>query len=492
MWNEILEMLNADEFNETYTENGARAYARTGSALLDWSFKVPQMRGWNAKKVNELFIKAYYEDKDLALKFLFFLRDVRGGLGERSSFRKIISENPNKIEHLIPLIGEYGRYDDLLCLLDTPIKDSVIRWIHQVLKFECQCIRNNQPISLLAKWLPSINTSSEKTRCYARCLQAGMGLTEREYRKMLTRMREYLKVTEHIISRNKWSDVDYSAVATYANLKYNAAFLKHDEARRKSYLEALSRGEAKINASTAFPHDIVYKGRTKGFTKDIEAMWKALPQIAVEDTIVVADGSGSMWTSIPNSNVEALDVARALAFYFAEKLQGEFYNRYISFGAEPHLVDLRNAPTLEEKNLIASHYDDISNTNIEKVFKLILATAVKGNMKQSELPKNILIISDMEFDYGTDNTDKKMFDNIAAQYEARGYKLPRIIFWNVNSRTGAIPMLENENGVVLVSGYSVQTANMILNGETDPYQALVKTLMSERYAEIGARPELND
>lgn len=233
--------------------------------------------------------------------------------------------------------------------------------------------------------------------------------------------------------------------------------------------------------------------------ENLEAAWRNLPDTVQGNgnTIVVADGSGSMFARVGNTNVSALNVAESLAIYFAEHMSGEFKNKYITFSMNPQLVDFSSANTLADKLKIANRYNEAANTNIEAVFDLILGTALANHMSQEDLPKNILIVSDMEFDscvsYGSPQKSywnsyvkptQTDFQTIADKYRQYGYKLPRLVFWNVCSRTGTIPVKENELGVALVSGFSQNVANMVLNGELDPYQNLVNTLMSERYSPI--------
>ena len=360
----------------------------------------------------------------------------------------------------------------------------------------------NNSISLLAKWMCSENASSEKTRKYAKILREGLGLSSREYRKMLSEMRKYLDVVETKMSAKNWSEIKYEAVPSRANLIYNNAFLRNDEERRRDYLSKLEKGETKINASVLYPHDIVHKYSKGGWgrgikTKDatIEALWKVLPDTVngCGNTIVVADGSGSMTTTIGgNTGVTALEVANALAIYFAEHSSGEFKDKYITFSERPQLVDFSKVKSLHDKLQIALAHDEVTNTNIEKVFDLILTTAINNNMNQEDMPKNILIISDMEFDSATsvysrssyNRPSKRLFDVIAQKYAAHGYKIPRLVFWNVNSRTGTIPVKENDMGVALVSGFSVNIVKMVMSGKTDPFECLLETLNSERYAPV--------
>ena len=496
-----------DEFNVSISENGAIGYRSSGKELLDLNFAVASLRGASEQEIIDKFTKAFFEDKILAMKWLFFARDVRGGLGERRLFRVIlkslIENNPEMVIPVINLIPEYGRYDDLWCLLDNQESAKVVYSIvDEQLIEDLNNMKGNKPISLLAKWMPSINASSAQTKKYAKQFCKVFGLTEREYRQILSRLRKYLDVVETKMSAKNWSEIKYEAVPSKANLIYSNAFLKNDEERRKEYLEKLKKGETKINASTLYPHDIVHKYSGGCYclgNKDatIEALWKALPDTVqgCGNTIVVADGSYSMIDYIGgNTTVTALDVANALAIYFAEHSSGEFKDKYITFSERPQLVDFSKADSLHDKLQIALTYDECANTNIEKVFDLILTTAIKHNMRQEDMPKNVLIISDMEFDscatsgdsnmWRRNRPNQRLFEIIAQRYADAGYQLPRLVFWNVNSRTDTIPVKENELGVALVSGFSVNIVKMVMSNKLDPYECLLETLNSERYAPI--------
>lgn len=301
------------------------------------------------------------------------------------------------------------------------------------------------------------------------------------------------------MSNREWSNIDYSAVPSKANLIYNNAFLRNDEARRREYLSKLEKGEAKINSTVLFPHDIVHKYMTVGgwFSQTLkekdtalEEMWKALPDYVQGkgNTICVADGSGSMTSKIGNTTVSALNVANALAIYFAERCSGQFKDKYITFSNRPQLVDLSSGNSLHDRIGIALTHNEVADTNIEAVFDLILQTAINANMKQDELPTNILILSDMEFNMATRSysrsLNEKLFATIAKRFAEHGYKLPRLVFWNILSRTGTIPVKENELGVALVSGFSPAVVNMVLSNSTDPFECLLEQLNSERYKAV--------
>lgn len=496
------ELLNG-EANRSRTENGALGYRTTGKNLLDLNFQTSSLRKKQPDEIVGKYVDAFLDNKLYALKWLFYLRDAREGLGERRSFRIIMNHlaktEPNIAKALVTLIPEYGRYDDLMCLFGTECEVFALAVIKEQLNKDLEDMKANKPISLLGKWLPSCNASSKETREKGFLISKYLGLNEKGYRKVLSELRKYLKVVERQMSAKEWDKINYEAVPSRANLNYNGAFLRNDEERRRAYLESLKKGEAKINASVLFPHDIVNKYRVSRYSysldvgkKDdtLEALWKALPDLVEENpsTMVIRDGSGSMHCTVdPNSSVTAMDVSTALAIYFAERSSGEFKDKYITFGSRPKVVDLTGMNSLRDKLIRSYKEADCSNTNIEATFNLILNVAIKGKMKQEDMPQNILIVSDMEFDWATyGRTDQTLFNKIAEKFAAHGYKMPRLVFWNVNSRTGTIPVKENELGVALVSGFSVNVVKMVLSGELDPYKCLTEQLDSERYAPVEA------
>ena len=438
-----------EDFNESHTENGAVGYRTSGKALLDINFAVSSLRNEAPANIRARFAKAYYEDKLLAIKWLFYAGDVRGGLGERRLFRigmeYLIQEEPAVALKLLKLIPEYTRWDNLVVLLDTALHNEVVAIIKEQLDSDMSNYGRKQPISLCAKWMPSANASSAETRRYAKLLIGQLGITERQYRKMLSALRSYTNVVEVKMSNREWSAIEYAAVPSRANLIYNKAFLRNDEERRREYLSKLEKGETKINAGVLFPHDIVhrYASLQKNDTA-LEAMWKALPDYVKENgnTICVADGSGSMsWSGLGGTSVTALNVANALAIYFAERSSGQFKDKYITFSEHPQLVDFSHCTSLRDKIRLALSHNECANTNVEAVFDLILQTAINANMKQKDMPANILILSDMEFDacavssrrsgYSNARVDQKLFSVIARRYAEHGYKLPRLVFWNI-------------------------------------------------------------
>lgn len=495
--------------NVSYTENGAKGYRTTGKALLDLNFQVSALRNQSESDIYQKFMKAFYENPLIAWKWLFYVRDVRGGLGERRTFRAIIHKlaesRQQEMALLIPYVAEYGRYDDLWCLLGTSLQPIVIKLINAQLTVDIEAYQQNKSISLLAKWLPSRNASSRDTKNKADIIIKELGVTEETYRKTLSKLRARLNVVEVLMSANKWSVIDYNAVPSKANLKYNSAFLRNDEERRRAYLASLEKGDpkTKINAGTLFPHEIVHKYKDgsgwshvlKKYDETLEQLWKNLPDYVMgsENIMVVADGSGSMTSRVDTSSgVTALEVANALAVYFAERSSGVYKDKYITFSMTPKYVSFEKAKSLREKVEIAMQHSEVADTNIEAVFDLILQTAKKNKLKQNQIPQTVLILSDMQFNscvrssrdrYGS--VSKTLFDEIAGRYRKAGYKLPRLVFWNLMGRSNAtIPVVQNDMGVALVSGFSPAICKMVLSNKTDPYEALLEQLDTERYQPI--------
>ena len=500
--------------NLTLTENGAVTHSTSGSALLDINFSVSSLRGADIKTITTKFRKAFEENPVYAVRWLFFSRDIRGdGLGERNLFRVIYTDLAKNGMHefvkaTIPYVAEMGRWDDLWCLLDVKahgVNIAVLECVKAQLKNDIENYHAKKNISLLSKWIPSSNTSSKETRRLAGIIRTYLKWNYKEYQQTLSNLRAYLNIVERDMSSNNWQSIDYEAVPSKANLLYNKAFLRHDEKRRRNYLEALTKGEAKINASTTFPHDIVHKyvvdgvwGRLKvADNRDpaIEAMWKSQKDYGISDTLVVADGSGSMTDTISGTTVTALEVANALAIYCSERNSGEFKNKYITFSEKPQFVNFEENWSLREKLAEAFQHNEVANTNIEKTFDLILETAIRNNMSQDEMVKNVLVISDMQFDSATylynctGRLSRTLFQTIEKRFNEAGYQMPRLVFWNVmnkrNNGKDTLPVSMNENfPCALVSGYSASILKMVMSGEIDPYNVLIEALMNERYDKI--------
>ena len=468
----------ANEQNKTTTENGAAAYKSTCNNVLDFFYHAPAKRG-QVEELNALFFKALSDNDKLATKALFYIRDIRGGQGERETFRlglrMLKKERPNIFKAIVPVVAEYGRWDDILEFVDdTTVQELVEKQLQQ----DGLDMLNEKSISLLAKWMPSINTSSKKTVALARKWTKVMDISEKTYRQLLSNYREYLRIVEQKISKNEWDQVDYATVPSKANVQYKNAFLKHDNQRYSQFIEKAVKGEVKINSGTLYPYDITHKYANMGeVDPTLEALWNQLPNYASSDrnALVVADVSGSMYG-------QPLEVCLSLAIYIAERNKGIFNNKFLTFSERPELQSLVGS-TLREKmtNLCRAHWE--MNTNVQAVFELILDTAVKNSCKQEELPEAIFIVSDMQFDCCVEGATN--FEIAKQNFDLAGYIMPKIIFWNVNSRGSINPVTQNEEGVYLVSGCSPSIFEKAINASaTTAEEMMLEVLNGERYNKL--------
>ena len=482
-----------NNLRKTLTENGAVAYATTGKEMLDFNFKLAGYRKASEEEIQRDFGRVYYEDPILAMRFIFWVRDIRGGAGERRTFRacfKWLAEHkPEVVKAMIPLVAEYGRFDDILPLLDTSLRKDVSAYYKKQLKEDNKRRKLNQPISLAAKWIPSLHTSSDESRRYAKMLCEDFGWDEQKYRKRLAKLRKYLDIVERKMSAKEWGEIDYNTVPSKANLIYNSAFLRNDEERRRKYLGDLQKGVAKINAGVLQPHEIVtnytedgwWSSSVKYYDETLEQLWKNLPDMTVSNTLVVRDGSGSMCSGI-SGRTTCLDVTTALTLYMADHNTGPWKGKFITFSSNPEIIDVSAQKTLHDKLDMVSHYGDCSNTDIYKTMKLILKTAVNNHMTQEDMPEMIVICSDMQFDGRMFNLNKTLFEDIIDEFEAAGFKMPKICFWNINDRNErSIPLQQNDLGLILCSGFSVQIMKMFMSNKLDPYEILLETINSPRY-----------
>lgn len=461
--------------NYTFTENGAVALKSTGNAMLDAFGTLGAMKDSSVQDILRTFDRAFAEDPAMAMKLLFYIRDIRGGQGMRRVFRVIISHlaltHPGLVVANLENILFFGRGDDYLCLLDTPVKDEVIKYIHTVIKDDLQLIEYGHPCSLLGKWLPSENASSLETKRYAKELIKGMGMTPRKYRTTLSLLRKNIGIVESYMSQNEWDKIAFSKVPSRAAMIYSDAFQKHCLDEYIEYLKEVAAGNAKINAGALFPVDIVHKVFSLPYTtaalKDmylLEGMWKALPNYfeGLDETgICVVDTSGSMYST-------PMEVALSLGIYCADKCKGPFKDHFFTFSSKPTLQEIVGDTIVDKvKNMQRSDWG--MDTNLEAVFELILDTAVKNHLKQEEIPAKLYIISDMQFNscvrVGGDRMSGTFMDEMERRFAEQGYTLPAIVYWNVRaSQCGMFQQKFGDHNCCMVSGYSPSLFKAVIEG----------------------------
>lgn len=484
--------------NLTFTENGAVTNGTTGSDCLDLFSGIGAFRYKSDGEIIKSFIKAFTENPDMAMKILFFGRDVREGLGERKVFRTIISwlgnNEPKSIIKNIEYIAEYGRYDDLLSLLDTKCEKEVISFLKVQFDKDIDAMNSGKAVSLLGKWLPSVNASNKETVKTGKRIAKAFNLTDEKYRKSLSALRAKIKIIENNL-REKDYTFDYKKQPSRALFKYRMAFMNNDNERYSEFLANVSNGKAKLNTNNIYPYELIEPYLSTSFLHNeqitfteaeketLNVTWTSFPDFCNdEDTLAVIDTSGSMYCC---SKPTPASVALSLGLYFAEHNKGKFKNHFIEFSNKPQLIEIKGE-TFADRLRYISQFNEIANTNIEAVFNLILDTAVKGNYSQEDLPKKLILISDMEFDYCVENANETNFNNAKKNFEEKGYKLPNIIFWNVASRNSNQPVTKNEQGVALVSGVTPRLFSMVASGELSPYKFMIETISNKRYAKIVA------
>ena len=476
--------------NQTYTENGAVTPETTLSDNLDLFATIGALRQASEDEIALRFSRAFAEDPRLAMKNLFYARDVRGGLGERRVFRAILrwlAENaPDALRTNAPLISEYGRWDDLLALLGTRAEDVALEAIRSQFTADMQALAHDGAVSLLAKWLPSPNASSAAAVADAKRVARALGLREVDYRKALTALRARIRILENHLRQRDYT-FDYARQPSRAMLKYRKAFNRNDGARYQAFLRDVSEGRAKLHTGTLAPYDIIAPVLRRmpdtAERRALDVTWNAQPDYTNgENALVVVDGSGSMyWASEPP--VPAA-VALSLGIYFAERNTGAFHNHFITFSRKPRLVEVKGSD-IAEKVRYAMTFNEVANTNLQAVFDLILRVAVALRLPQKELPDKLYIISDMEFDMAVQDASLSNFEAAKRAYATHGYRLPEVVFWNVNSRNRQQPVTMNEQGVALVSGASARTFEMLAGGILSPMAFMLSVLESERYAAVG-------
>ena len=504
-------LTNATNF--TYTENGAVTHMTTKSSLLDMFAMGAAMRSRSDADIILMFRNAFAENPVYALKCLFYIRDIRGGQGERRFFRicmkDLAKNNTEAAKRNLQHIPTFGRWDDLYVFVDTPLENDAFTFMKEQLALDVEC----KTPSLLAKWLKSENTSSKESRILGNKTRVAFGMNHKQYRKTLAVLRERINVLERLMSENRWDEIEFDKIPSRAGLIYKNAFARHDLERAKSekpvqtYAEFAKDETKTVNAKTLYPYECVAEAlklfRTGSYwsMRDLPPMddtnrlmvnkyWDNLAdyfQGATFNGIAVVDTSGSM---VSNDAAAPINVAISLGLYCAEKAKGPFAGHYVSFASRPQLIETAGVDFCDKVRRIYKT-NIVDNTNIEATFDLLLNTALQNRCKQEDLPQNVIVISDMEFDsargyysYSRSRRDDTatLMEKIKTKWEANGYQMPVLTFWNVQARQDNIPM-RVQDGINFVSGFSPSLFQQIMSGKT-AMNLMYEVLDSERYSAI--------
>lgn len=492
--------------NYTLTENGAVTHRSSMSGLLDLFGMGAAYRTRSDSDCIVLFQDAFKENPVYALKCLFYLRDVRGGQGERRFFRvvtKWLADHETvAMRRNLQYVPEFGRWDDLYVFVDTKLEKEAFNFMKKQLALDVEC----KTPSLLAKWLKSENTSSKESRILADRTRQAFGMTHKQYRKTLSLLRERINIVERLMSAGKWDEIEFDKIPSRAGLIYRNAFARHDIERMKSekqvrtYEDFMRDEKTTVNAKALYPYEVVSQAYNLTSTRSwwsapssiddvdpvqrnaINKYWDNLKDYfngCSLDALCMIDTSGSMWG---NEASAPINVAISIGLYAAERARGPFAGHYISFSSRPQLIETKGVDFVDKVYRIYKT-NLCENTNIEAAFDMLLDTACRTNCSQEDLPKSIIIVSDMEFDsqrgcYGRSNNT--LMENIAHKWAMTGYKMPNLVYWNVQARQNNVPM-QVKNGVTLVSGMSPVIFEQIMKGKTG-YDLMMDKLNEERYA----------
>lgn len=481
------------ESNDTNaaTDNGMATYSTSMNHNVDLFFAVGSSRG---KDITGLFKLALLENHDVAIRILFWARDIRGGAGERQTFRNLLlfleqnsqlyhdilipsqvsdpdhrarleSEKENDLlSKLIPVIPEYGRWDDLLIFKTERYQNLAFAVIEAALALGD---------GLCAKWMP-------RKGPVAVALRKHLNLSPKQYRKKLVNL---TKVVETQMCAKDWDDIEFDKLPSIAGARYQKTFNKHCEESYAAFREALKTGEVTVNASTLYPYDVIRSVR-EGVSDVAQAQWDALPNYLGENFILpMVDLSGSMEIPISDSgSISVMDIAISLGLYLADKQSGPFKNEILTFSSKPKFVTV-DEPLLKDKIVQLTNWDNVGySTNIEAAFELLLSNAKEKRIHPNDMPKFLLVLSDMEFDQANSGGNPKAFDILRKEYAKNNYDLPTVVFWNLNAREGNVPVRYDQEGVALISGFSPSIMKTVLSADSIyPEGIMLDTIMNERY-----------
>lgn len=474
--------------NVTYTENGAVSLRSTLDAVYDLFALGAAFRQRSEEDIIILFKRAYREDPELAMKCLFYIRDVREGQGERRFFRVCMnwlakSDNREAAKRNLRYVSEFGRWDDLYCFVDTPLQNDALEIMRQQIALDMSC----KTPSLLAKWLKSINTSSAESRRLANITREYFGMTHKQYRRTLSILRERINVLERLMSAGEWEKIEFDKIPSRAGLIYRNAFARRDILRER-YEKFIMDKNTKVNAKVLYPYECV-ESALKCRKHDsleraaINKYWDNLRDYfngAAFNGMALVDVSGSMTTQ--HNSIAPINIAIALGLYCAEKCSGPYKGHFITFESNPHFIEVEGEDFVEKvKNMYNAPWG--GSTNIEKAFDLMLQVAIRNNLSQEDIPKNLIIISDMQIDACVkdfDNNHITSMSTIRKKWKECGYEMPKLVYWNVNARQNTI-LDDAKSNITYVSGSSPVIYEMIMQGKNG-IQMMYEKLNSERYS----------
>lgn len=521
--NKLLKSIENQGYNaRVRTREGATAHASIRTGKLDAEGVLPfftlaaGMRG-DVEQAWSLFQEAWESHQLVAIRALFYLRYFRRdgvtGNGEREMFRQIFARfatrNDDVAASLVRHIPDFGRWDDVLGLLAVEYKysapktrEAVVSLITAQMRDDIRAYRSGKAVSLMAKWLPSENASSEESTNQARFLARRLGMRHEEYRNTLTKLREEIGIIETMITNGDFGKIDYTRVPAQAHRIHSKLFMQKDTARYQAYLDSVTKGTKKIHTTGLQAHQVTMAAMTTATVRSADVMWQdMLNQFQTElDVLVALDTSASMERGsfygnrggVKNQSPQ--EIATSLAAFFSEVNTGAFHRWIINFQTNAKMFKVRGETLQDRIRNLKGMNSDHGATNIHKMYELLLSHARSVNASEEDMPDVIMILSDMQFSggsvYGWNGTPETVLENMRRQYVKAGYQMPVVIYWNVNALPDSSPIKADDQGVLMVNGFSQDVLRHILRMSKDdlrqftPVGMMLSALTSEPYSAI--------
>ncbi len=470
--NKLVKAIKNSE-NKTVTANGDKAFKSTLNAVLDFFYFSGAARQIPDQKVIDYWSAAFNEDNDLAIRALLYLRDIREGLGERKVSRTILTDlaknTPDVAIKIIPKVTELGRWDDLLEMINgnKEVAYAVFNAIDEALNAD------DSRTGLCAKWMPRKGVVAARIRNF-------IGYNEREWRKLLVAK---TNVVETQMCAREWTDINYSAVPSIASGRYAKAFGRHDAEGYVAYLESVKTGKVnektgkveKINTEALYPYSVASMPRDTA-----QVAWDNLRDFVKDQSFIpMIDTSGSMTWTYVSPGLTPLDVAVPLGAYMAEKNKSAFKDYVLTFTTNPEWIKVDSSKHIHDRFNKIKSMNVGGSTDFDKAINDIVDKAIKNNVPQEDMPSFLIVFSDMQFNsYMGGKTAAK---RTKEKFKEAGYNVPTIVWWNLNSEYGNVPVKADSSGMILVSGFSPALMQNLLSGEVTPIKMMLNTLNKERY-----------
>lgn len=480
----------------TTTWNGAVSHASSGNARVDFFYGA--LRDVEKERFVNLLSASYAEDPLHTLKLVAYVRDCRGGKGERQISRWALewlaTHHSKELAHnLKHYIGEYGRFDDPAAVMGTPVEKDALELLRAQLVEDLKILEQNSgksSISLCAKWIPSEKKALDKKLKMNKKLSKHMGISPAKLRKVyLAPLREKLRILERSMCANKWDEIEFSkvpSVAMHIHGKPKHAFERHLEEKFRAWKGDLATGKVKVNAKALFPHQVVSQYMQRSEVDELlEAQWKVMVEDAstmgsMKKTLVLSDVSGSM-------SGRPMEVSIALGLLVSSLALDEYKDLVLTFESKPQFHHVVGANLFERVRCL-QRAPWGGSTDFAAAFRAVLSLAKKSSLAPDQMPERLIVVSDMQFNQADYNFETN-YQVLKREFEAAKYPVPHLVFWNVNGNVKDVPTFSGEAKVSLVSGFSTAILKSVLSGvEVTPLQTVLEVVLDPRYDAITLPP----